>query len=371
MNPSNGPDRAAIVHEQAPDPNATPPGMSIVEAINVVLQHRGWIIGVPLVLFAVVVTLTLLKPRTYTSSAAFVAQGPESGTSNLGGLAAQFGVSIPTGARSQSPEFYAELLRSRAILAPAAETQYTVQRNGRMVSGTLVDHFEIDQANAGLARAEALEELADAMSVSTGRQTGIVRFSVRTKSPELSERIARRVMALLETFDLEMRQTLAQAERAFIESRTQDAARELRAVENQLETFLDHNRAGLSRSPHLLFQHERLVREVGTRQQLHSELLGAFEKARIDEVRNTPVLTVLEAPEAAVKPDRRGLMMRAILALFMGGLLGVFIAFTLAFTGRDMARYPEHMTRFRELKRRALGPLARPGRSHRSSVAQS
>lgn len=62
-------------------------------------------------------------------------------------------------------------------------------------------------------------------------------------------------------------------------------------------------------------------------QQVFTSLNQAYEQTRIDEVRDSPVITVVERPEVPVLPDRRRLMLKGILALMVGGMLGIFVAF--------------------------------------------
>ncbi len=47
-----------------------------------------------------------------------------------------------------------------------------------------------------------------------------------------------------------------------------------------------------------LFEHDRLERPVSMRQELVTAMAQAYEQARVDEVRNTPVITVIDQPES-------------------------------------------------------------------------
>jgi uncharacterized protein involved in exopolysaccharide biosynthesis len=76
----------------------------------------------------------------------------------------------------------------------------------------------------------------------------------------------------------------------------------------------------------LLFQHDRLQRAVTMRQDVYTSLVQALDNARLDEMRNTPLLTVLETPRARANPDRRYLLLKGALALLLGGILGAGLA---------------------------------------------
>jgi uncharacterized protein involved in exopolysaccharide biosynthesis len=69
-------------------------------------------------------------------------------------------------------------------------------------------------------------------------------------------------------------------------------------------------------------------------QAVYSSLAQAFEQARIDEVRNTPVVTLVDPPNLPAEPDRRWLLAKVLLAALLGGIIGAFIGLVRDFLGR-------------------------------------
>ena len=106
---------------------------------------------------------------------------------------------------------------------------------------------------------------------------------------------SRPILDLVHTFDLTTRQTQAGAERRFSGERLAELTGELRDAEDTLKSFLIENRV-FSNSPALQFEHDRLQRAVTMRQELVTSLAQAYERARIEEVRNTPVITLIDPP---------------------------------------------------------------------------
>jgi uncharacterized protein involved in exopolysaccharide biosynthesis len=98
------------------------------------------------------------------------------------------------------------------------------------------------------------------------------------------------------------------------------------------------------------------------RQQVFTSLSQSFEQARISEVRNTPVITVVERPEEPARPDGRRLKLRAIVGLILGGALGVIFAFGREMLQRSRRDGSEDYRQFHEVWGEAIGDLNRPFR---------
>lgn len=320
----------------APPPESTDPTrqeISVLEVLSILIRHRYTVAAIALASAVLVVAVTLILPRNYTVDASFVPQSTQQGRAGgLAQMAGQFGISVPGEDATQSPQFYADLLRSREILSPVLEDTLEVTRVGwrgdtARVVGTLTDLLGIDDEDPRRRREEGLRWLQEkAVSARVSRETGTVRLSVTTRWPTVSAEIGTRLLDLVHKFNLVTRQSQAAAERTFIEQRVADAEEQLEAAEEQLKAFLVANRQ-FENSPDLRFEHDRLQREVARRQQLYNSLTQAYEDARITEVRNTPLITVVEPPEEPARPDRRGIPLKALLGLFAGGVLGVFYAF--------------------------------------------
>jgi uncharacterized protein involved in exopolysaccharide biosynthesis len=317
--------------DQTPDTPRTsaPPGgisddeISLWEVLAVLLRRRGVIVLSTFVVAALAVTFAIVRSPSFTTSASFQPQGSEASQSQLLALASQFGVNVGGGGGELSPAFYAELLTSREILLRVAEFGYTVE--GATVR--LVDLLEIEDDTEDLRLKRAIEWLREsAVSVQTGRETGIVTVGVTTDWPELSLQITERLLHEVSRFNLETRQSQAATERGFIETRVESAQRDLQQAENELQAFLQANRQ-FQDSPELAFQYERLQRNVSLRQQVYTTLVQSFEQARIAEVRDTPVMTVLQPPFMPPGPDERRLKLFLALGLVLGAMAGTVLAF--------------------------------------------
>ncbi len=168
----------------------------------------------------------------------------------------------------------------------------------------------------------ALAEIVKSREV---RALGAVEVAVSTRWPSVSLSLTERLVHGVNQFNVETRKSQAAAERQFVEAQADEAERALREAEDRLQGFLQRNRE--TSSPQLAFEHDRLQRQVALRQQVYTTLVQSREEARIREVRDTPVITVLETPRLPVMPEPRRSVLRSVLGGLTGGLLGVLIAF--------------------------------------------
>jgi uncharacterized protein involved in exopolysaccharide biosynthesis len=343
--------------------------ISLLEVVNLVLRHRYRIAATAVAFGAIAVLITLLVSRTYAASSSFVPQGSDGQQGRLASLAGQFGVNVPMGdGASESPAFYAALLRSREILRPVARARYEIRGPGRglapdeRMSGTLPAILGIDDEPDEMATLEAMAWLREeAIAVRTDAETGMVNVVVETHWAGLSHAIAERLVALVNDFNLETRQSQAAAERAFLEERLAEAHDSLLKAEDLLETFLQANRQ-FENSPELLFQHDRLQRQVARNQQLVTSLDQAYEEARVSEVRNIPVITVVESPERPLRPEPRGVVFKGALGLLVGGLIGLFAAFATEMLRRERIGASHTYDEFDELWKKTWHDLKTLGR---------
>jgi len=164
-------------------------------------------------------------------------------------------------------------------------------------------------------------------------QTSIVTLKVDAHYPVLAAAVANKFVEYLNAFNAQYRQSQARERRKFVEQRLADGQRELRDAEEDLRTFYERNRSW-QQSPQLAFDEGRMRRQVEIRQEVYLTLRREFETARIEEVNDVPMITVVDA---AVPPVDKSAPKRAFLvliALVFGGVFGVFWAATAEYVHR-------------------------------------
>jgi hypothetical protein len=269
----------------------------------------------------------LLQRREYVSSATFIPQSSDAGgvPAGLALAASQIGVRMPSTGNSWGPPIYVELLHSRALLEPMVVDEIPVaEEQGRRAS--LMDLLEIKADSRAERVDQTVKRMATVVTANEERGLGAVKFSVKTPWPSVSLALAQRLIAGVNEFNVKTRKSQATAERQFADVQTAEAESKLRQAEDRLKDFLTRNRS-FAGAQDLVLEGDRLRRDIALRQQVFTSLVQSREEARLREVRDTPVITVLEPPRLAVVGESRKTVMRAILGMLTGGLLGVLIVF--------------------------------------------
>lgn len=342
------------------DPDMPVSDVSAMSIFNVLLRHRVMIITLALLAGGYMGLMSVTSGKRYTAEAQFMPKGAR-GQSQLGGIAAQFGVTINTGDPTQSPQLYTDLLETKGLLWPVAQKQYTITTDSGVVTGDLMKIFHIKRDRAVVMKVKVVEALAGSIKATLSPKTGVITMLVSTSRPELSLQIANNVLDQVNIYNLTNRQKQAAAERMFAERQVAEKRAELRQAESEMESFLESNRL-YRQSPQLNLEWGRLQRQVDMRNQIYSSLLSAYETARIEEVKDLPVINIIEPPELPIGPDARGGVKKTALGLFVGGFLGCLLAFGSDRMRRNREAQTDDFLEFAELKREAIDDLKHPWR---------
>jgi uncharacterized protein involved in exopolysaccharide biosynthesis len=310
------------------------------------LTFSRWLAGVVsrwrlVALTAVVITIvallaTLIIPPVYRSHASFVANSSGqsklpsgSSSSPIGGLISQFGGSLG-GDPSESPNFYLQLLVSRELLTRLLTSKFPDPRTEVATdSARLIDIFKLRSKEPQRKMELGVKQMISSVHGGLDPKTNLVWFSTDARYPELSSQISNRLIALVSAFNRETRVSRAKSKRMFLERRMDSAKVELQLAEARLRYFYEQNR-GLLSAPSLKFEEQRLKRDVDVDSDLYLNLQGQLEVARIDEINDAALITVIDTavvPRKAQWP-RYGAI--TITGLSLGLLAGLMIAGSLA-----------------------------------------
>jgi uncharacterized protein involved in exopolysaccharide biosynthesis len=306
--------------------------LSWYELLTPLVRRWRSLLVLPLLMGGAAGLTTFLLHARYQATTTFTAEGaPRSAfagsIASLSGLAGELGLPLGISENSLSPNFFATILMSRELATTTLLAEVSDSAAGvRAPSETLLNVLRV----AGKTEAARLEKgvklLHKRMNVQVDKASGLITLQVEMPSAALAADVANGMVTTLNTFNLQRRQSQSREQRRFIEERLESSKQELQQAEKALETFLETNR-DYAQSPLLLFQERRLERNVQLRQELVLALAKSYDEARIAEVRDTPVLTIVDA---AVPPTRRS-WPRTWLFMLLGALLGGVIALGTAY----------------------------------------
>lgn len=223
-----------------------------------------------------------------------------------------------------------DLLRSRSLLS-------TVLSDTVIFEGRRLPVHEIyrpvegdDETDREQAFNMALEDFRlSYMSSGYDNRNDLVSLRVLAPSPELAAYITNRMTDLLNERLVRDATQQAGQRREFIQGRLETVNDELREAELALKDYREDNR-DIRSSPALQMEEARLIRRVQLNEQIFTTLTAQYELTRIEELKNLPVIDVIEA---GVPPYRKALPNRRL-----QGMIGILLAL-MAIAAWDAVRF--------------------------------
>ena len=300
---------------------------SVFAIVEALVARPGLVLGLPFLAAVVTSIAVLVTPPTYAATASFVPDNPAQSRlpAGLAGLASQFGVNLGAEA-SRSPAFYADLIRSREILSGALAANIAGAQPGDSI--TVSGLYRITGSTPEQRLDEGIKELRRRITLAVDQRTNVVRVTIEAPRAAAARDVLQLLLDRLADFNIHTRQTTAGERRKFIEGRVASSERQLQSAEEALRAFYEKNRQWQS-SPQLRFEEQRLNRQVAVQQELYLTLRREYETARIEEVNNTPLLTIIDHPAVPGRRIRPQRMITVLLVTFVVAILASTLALIL------------------------------------------
>jgi uncharacterized protein involved in exopolysaccharide biosynthesis len=309
------------------------------------LTFSVWIAGIiarwRLVLQVMAVTLVaaalaaVFLPPVYEARASFVTSSSSgskmsnalgsASSMGLQGVASQLG--LPTGGDpSESPNFYVKLVQSEELRRRLLNSKFQNPRTANpRDSATLLQILRIRNDDSVRRMEIALRKMQKSISTDFDLKTSVVDLVVKARWSDLAAAMANRTVELVDAFNHEQRVTRARSRRVFVQGRLDSAKVQLQQQEERQRYFYDQNRQWRS-SPQLVFEEGRLRRNVDVATDLFLQLQRQFEAARLDEINDAPLITVVDPAHAPHKAQWPRYWLLLASSLAVGGLIGVLVA---------------------------------------------
>lgn len=331
--------------------------LSLVWLLEILFENRRVLVAVPLALALVLALTPLFAEPEYEATSRFLTEESRQPTGLSG--AAQLFMSFSGGA-GEPLTFYPELMTSMEILKRAAAAEYRVgTEEGDTVPVSLAAVYEIPEGGDREATLKAVAgELAQDVQVTINSGARMVVLNTTAERPELAVQINRTLLDLVHEWNIRRRQSQARAEREFLESRLEEAQGELRAAESEMQQFLEQNRR-YQQSPELTFQLNRLERRVNLIQQRYVSMAQSYDQARAEEVRQTPLINIVDQPSDTVHRVRGSVVLRVLFGLVAGFLLALMIVLIREYVAYERRQRPGQYEHLRQRLSATWAPLRR------------
>jgi uncharacterized protein involved in exopolysaccharide biosynthesis len=350
VDPSTRPTAHAV--SSLPPWRREPETLRVQDFVSALRARRGLLLVLPLIGALLLGGLAAFVGKKFEARSRFMPQNSTSNAGKLAGLAAQFGIPVGGfGGGGETVNFYAELVTSREILRDVASTNFAPAL-GAPAPRTLQDVYGVS-GDSATRLDRAMERLEKDTDVRLDRLTGLLTLTTRARDARLARAVNERYIELINDFNLRRRQTQARNEREFVEARQRAALAELGRAEDALRRFLERNRF-FQGSPLLQEEHDRLQRELQLRQSVYTSLAQSYEQARIDEVRDTPVITVIDRPDTLRRRLARHIVGNAVMGAFLGFAGALVLTLLYAYALRLRTADPERLATLQFLPRWVL-----------------
>lgn len=214
----------------------------------------------------------------------------------------------------------------------------TSERVARTYAAMLQDWPTLDEAAIALGYPGGIGAMQAAHNVSVSvtpvRDTQLIQVTVQSSDPELAARVAN---ILPEVF---MQMNLDRQQERFANTR-QDLQAELATAEVELETT-EQTLNQLADTPENRNERDRLTRLTARHQTTYNNLSKSLEDLRLAEAQTTDNITLTTPAQPPTGPIRPRVLFNTMLALVVGALIGLGIAFLIEYLD-DTVKTPDHV----------------------------
>lgn len=256
------------------------------------------IINFAVIVLTLVYLLIIVKPYFDSSITILPDYGSKlTSLGQLSELAAMAGVNL--GGDAIPTEIYQNLIQSETIFEKVIFSKYMTKEFKDSVN--LIQYFKMDlddelpyKLRIRKAFLKLYKELTkNYVSFNIDRTTRALTVTVRMPESKLSASVVNKISESLDQYVRTQRKSYASEQRFYLEKRIFQIKDSLTIAENTLKSFREQNRV-IIQSPQLILREARLIRSIEIMQTVFIELTKQLEIAKIDEIKDTPVLNIKE-----------------------------------------------------------------------------
>ena len=171
--------------------------------------------------------------------------------------------------------------------------------------------------DSSYVREKAINRFKDHIEISEDRLSGLITITATMEDPLISANIANFIGNQVQLYIQKENSAQSTKEKIFISDRLAIVKNELELAELELKDFKERNR-GYDDSPELFMLFSQLFREVEAKKEVYLTLQQQLELARIEEVKQSPILHILDHAIPPSKKSSPNRILFLVVFLFLG-----------------------------------------------------
>lgn len=314
----------------------------IYNSLSIILVNWRKLTVFVLLVTVVAAAILLIMPSYYVAQVTILPPTGKSSFSGLMNLASELGYSSSGEGIINSPQVISRIVRSRVLSEMLGKREYF--HNGKNRALKLHEVFKVKEKDP--ARIEYFTHLAlnRALTTSIDARIKSLDISLKVNDPLIAAELMNAIVEELDNYNKLYRNNKAKSNREFVEKRLKDTGDSLTKYEEALRLFREENRQ-VTQSPMLMLRQQRLIRKMNVSEELYLLLTKEYETTKLQEVRDTPVLDIIEM--AKPLPVKSGPVKRKVLMVvfFLSLAIGLFVLLI-----SEHIKKSGTITRFRQLE---------------------
>ena len=289
-------------------------------------------IKIILIIPIITCTITIIYALFYTSpiyhSTAKI-MSSSGGQTQATSLVSRFGINLPT-VQTEPQWVYPEIIKSRTLARSMLRRKFDTKKFGSQKSLLQIVTYGNKEPNIDMDILIKNGVMNVINMIEIQKNGPFYDLTVKSFESLFSRNFAIALIEELDTHQREYNKVKTLETRIFIEERIANTRLELESAEEALKDFDDRNRR-IQNSPALQLERQRLAREVAVLTGVFTNLKQQLETAKIEEVKKTDYVIVLDPPEAPLSHSKPNKKLMVILAGLLGIGLGVVIGLLLEY----------------------------------------
>ena len=321
--------------------------VSITDILLVLARQLKVIIITPIFTYVLATINVNFIIEPVFESTAKIMSSSGGGQSQAAGLAAQFGINLPTG-QSEPDWVYPDIIKSRTLARAMLKRKFNTEKYGSQK--TLLEILTHGNQDPTVGLDTLIKDGVNSIigMIDVQQSGSFYNLTVSASDPVFARDIATVLLEELDAHQRKQNKAKTSETRKFIEERIINTRKDLEVSEETLKDFTERNRR-IENSPALQLERQRLAREVSVLTGVFTTLKQQLETTKIEEVKDMDYVVVLDPPEAPLSPSKPNKKLMLHLSVIFGLGFGMMIGFVKEYFENKLKDDEEKMVQVKSL----------------------